>query len=226
MITTGINIEELRTLLKIEGVNVDFTDSELEVLVKSKIRELEGLIGIDINPVDRTSVKSDFTGSVYELDFYPVKQVAYLYLDNELVNPCDYHVNYDNGLVYLHDNLLKPDNHLHLYDYNRHYHHRIKPFKRSIRVNYTTGVSERDFQYLIIPLIKDMVGYTISYGKTNTRLNGMAGFVNSLHEGDTSMNFGSNNGSSNNNYGYSIGVNNRIDELSKKYKYSARIKWI
>ena len=73
-----------------------------------------------------------------------------------------------------------------------------------------------------------MIGYNITMSNVNNRLNGMGGMVTSMHEGDVSLSFGSMNGNSSggNNYGYSPGINTRIDELIKKYKYSARVKWL
>ena len=226
MVLQGINIDEFRTLLKFDGIKVEYTNEELEILIKSKIRELEGLTGADIYPNDYTSTSKNIKGNVYTLEHYPITQIAYLYLDDKLIPHEHYNVNYDSGVIYI-DKKLLPDHKPHHHYYYRQ-SHRLNnkprhPHDVNIRVMYSTGISDKDFEYLILPLIKDMVGYSISYGTVNTRLNGMAGFVNSMREGDLSLNFGSNNGAGNNNYGYSTGVNNRIDDLVRKYKYNARV---
>lgn len=205
MSNRGIKVEKIRTLLKFDGITTDLTDDELEVLVESKLYELEGLVNADLYPHDRTQVTRNYYGDVYELDFYPLLQVAYVYYDDELLHKHHYNVNYDLGVIYFDDK-----------------------YDGVIRVQYTTGIKERDFEYLVLPLIKDMVGYTVTTSKVNARLNGLAGVVNSMHEGDVSLSFGSLNGNSSggNNYGYSPSVNTRIDELIKKYKCSARVKWL
>lgn len=223
MLIHNIKADEIRTLLKFDGITFDESDEDLEILIKSKLQELEGLIGIDIFPKDRTSMNNDFIGRVYELDFYPVSEIHRIFIDDKLLHPNNYKVNYDTGIIYFNKSIGGEKRFYyprrHGYGYGRLHGHRI-------RVEYTTGLDINDVQYIITPLIKDMIGYTISYGKVNNRLNGLGGFVNSMHEGDLSLNFGSNNGAGNSNYGYNIGINNKIDELARKYRYSARVKWI
>ena len=45
-----IDINKLKILLKFDGVEFDFSDDELEILVKAKLTELESLIGVKIRP--------------------------------------------------------------------------------------------------------------------------------------------------------------------------------
>lgn len=201
----NIDIGKLRTLLNLEGISFQGTDDELKILAEFKLSELEGLIGCDIFPHDRTQIMKDFYGSVYELDFYPVLNIAYLYVNDRLCPPEFFNVNYDLGIIYF-DRYCMDDN---------------------IRVQYTTGLNDNIYEHEIIPLLKDMLGYTISYSNANQRLNGLAGFVNNIHEGDMSMSFGNGSGGSGSgNYGYNPGINNKIEELRKKYKFSPRVKLI
>ena len=220
----NIDINELRLLLKFKGIILDeYNDDELKILIQSKIRELEGFIGADIHPHDRVEVRQNFTNSSFPLSYYPLLNIHRVYLNDHIVCRDDYNVNYKTGMVYFNKNVLARPVHYYPRRFGKGYN---KTQGDVLKIEYTTGVDEEFFINQILPLITDMVAYTISYGKANNRLGGLAGFVNSLHEGDLSMNFGSNNGGNNSNYGYGIGVNNRIDELSRLFKYNSRVSII
>lgn len=195
-----IPASKVRTLLKFEGITVDFTDEELEVLIDSKIDELEGLIGADIRPHDRQKSLGRFKGKLIELNFYPILQIADVFVNGHCLMDCDYHVNYDLGIIY--------------------FHHFIRGH---VTVNYTTGLSNRDFTYIVVPLIKDMVSYTLTYNEGLKWDKGITGEgrISSLKEGDVSIGFGYDSS-------LSLGarINNRIDELKNKYSYSAKVRWI
>ena len=200
-----IDIGELRTLLKFEGVVLDdFTDDELELLVKSKIRELEGLIGFNITPTDRTQVTKGFRGTVYDLNFYPVINLYKVYVDDIPLPIDEFNFNSRLGVIYFEKPL----------------------YKSNLRILYTTGVNDKDYYNLIVPLLKDMVAYTVGYGKANQTLNGLGGFVNSMHEGDTSLSLGSKSSSGGvGDYGYNSGINTKIDDLRKRYMFTGRVKY-
>lgn len=205
MESRDIDISKLRTLLKFEGINIESDDDELRVLVESKLLELEGLIGANIFPHDRTQITKSFYGSVYELDFYPLIDIEYVYVNDKICPPKFFNVNYDLGIIYF-DRFCQDDN---------------------IRIKYTTGINDIDFEFKVLPLLREMIGYTISYGNANRTLNGLGGFVNNLHEGDLSMSFGNmNGGGGTKDYGYNSGINSKIDELKNKYQFSSRVKLI
>lgn len=220
----NINIDELRLLLKFEGISLDeYDNEELEILIESKIRELEGFVGADIRPHDRVEVRQNFTNTLFTLSYYPLLSIHKVYLNDHPVCRDDYNVNYQTGVVYFNKEVLSKPVHYYPRRFGKGYN---KTQGDILKIEYTSGLDEQFFTKYILPLVRDMVAYTISYGKANNRLGGLAGFVNSLHEGDVSMNFGSNNGGNNSNYGYSIGVNNRIDELSRLFKYNSRVSII
>ena len=196
-----IDLNKLKILLKFDGIDVDFSDEELEILVKSKLVELESLIGVKIFPSDKTKVMRKFKGRLLELNYYPVLSVVDVFVNDKCLPDCEYNVNYNLGIIYF-----------------RKYHF------GSIRVNYTIGFDDVDFEYLILPLLKDMVGYSIRYGKVNEMYGGINGIASSLKEGDVSINFSSNNLNGVGVYGYDGGINNRIEDLKKKYGYSARVR--
>lgn len=199
----NVDLDKLKILLKFDGVEFDSTDEELEILVKSKLVELESLIGVKINPSDKTKVMRKFKGKLLELNYYPIVNVADVFVNDYYLHSSEYNVNYDLGIIYFR-----------------------KYTVGSIRVNYTVGFDDVDFEYLILPLLKDMVGYTIRYGKVNMLYGGINGIASSLKEGDVSVNFSSNNLNGAGVYGYDGGINNRIDELKKKYGSSARVRML
>ena len=195
-----ISTEKIRTLLKFDGVTVDFTDEELQVLIDAKIDELEGLIGADIRPHDRQKTMGRFKGKVLELNFYPVVQVVDVIVNGCPLHERSYYVNNELGIIY--------------------FHHRIKGH---VVVYYTTGLSERDFSFIIAPLIKDMVEYTLNYNNGFTFTKGLSGDgrIASLKEGDVTVSF-------NYDSDLTLGgrINNRIEDLKNKYNFSTRIRWI
>ena len=224
-----INLQEIRLLLKLQGITVDFTDEELTLLINSKIRELEGLTGMHITPVDKTYYSRHLNQPVCELADYPILNVYKVFLDNVELKHKEYHVDYDLGIVYLAD---RNEGHHHFFhDYksnnpyqyypHRHHHHL---YDKQIKVLYTTGVSDVDFTNLILPLLIDMVGYTINYAKVMDATGGMNRFLSSMKEGDVSLSFGKSNPSGVGDYGYDGSINSKIDDLRKRYMYSAKAR--
>jgi hypothetical protein len=196
-----MKVDELKTLLKFDGVDTsNFTDEELQLLINTKVKELEGLIGVDINPHDRTKTIGRFKGKMVQLSFYPVLYIARVLLNGRVLDSCEYTYNKKTGIVYFHDKL-----------------------KGFLEVQYTTGLTDMDYDYLILPLIKDMVGYTITYGVNNDRLNGLMPIATSLKEGDVSVGF---KADSNNSFGYTVGIGQRIDDLRNRFMFSSRVRWI
>lgn len=162
-----IDIPKLRTLLKFEGISLeDYTDDELKILVESKTRELEGLLGLDVNPVHRRDHISNFAGEVIRLDFYPVYDFNSILVDDECLCPNQYRVDTRLGLVYLN-----------------------KFTRGNVEIKYISGLPEEFLNTTISPLIKDMVTYSLTYNQW-----GMGGPVSSIKEGDVSVNYDTNNG--------------------------------
>lgn len=198
---TLLNVSTLRTLLKFDGITTDFTDEELELLIEVKTKEIETLTGVDITPHDRAKTLGRFKGKMIQLSHYPVLNIANIFVNGYKLHSHDFNYNKELGVIY--------------------FHHKIRG---SIRIEYTTGLDEFKYAELITPLLKDMVAYTISFGRTNDNFNGLAPYLSSLKEGDVSIGF--NNNSVNGGYGYNIGIANRIDDLRNKFMFSTRIRWI
>ncbi len=162
-----IEVSKLRTLLKFEGISLDdFTDDELTVLIESKVNELTGLLGLDVNPVHRKQHITRFNGEIIRLDFYPVYDFNNITVDNKCLSPEKYRVDYSLGLIYL-DEIITGD----------------------VDVKYISGLDDDFLNNTITPLIKDMVTYTVTYNQW-----GMGGPVSSIKEGDVSVNYDTNNG--------------------------------
>ena len=166
-----VDINKLKILLKLDGVDIsDFSDEELEILVESKIVELESLLGIRIRPFDKSKIMGKFKGKVLELNDYPVLDIADIFVNDKFYPYHKYNVNYDLGIIYF-----------------KHFIH------GNIRVEYTVGLDEIDFDNLVFPLLKDMIGYGIERAKINGIYGGLNKVASSLKEGDVSVNFSSTN---------------------------------
>lgn len=199
-----IDIGELRSLLRFDGVDTDYSDEDLKVLIKSKVNELEGLIKADILPRERTKIEGYFVGDIIELNFYPVISVVNVFVNDEGLHSHEYNVDRDLGIVYF-----------------------SSIVEGSVRIQYLSGMNDRDLTYVIKPLLMDIVRDTIKYGDINRKLGGYGGLASSMHEGDVSISLanwgvdGSKGG-----YGYSGAVNNRIDDLVNKYSRTVRVRWL
>ncbi len=196
-----IDYNKLKILLKFDGIELDFTDEEFEILVNSKLVELESIIGTKIRRSYESKIVSKFKGKLLELNDYPIVDVADVYINDRCINRREYNLNRNLGIVYF-----------------------AKYVIGVVKVEYIIGFDDDEFEYFVLPLLKDMVGYAIRYGKVNSMYGGINGIASSLKEGDVSINFSSNNLSGVGVYGYDGGINNRIDDLKKKYAYSARVR--
>ena len=185
------NIDEFRTLLKFEGISLDdYTDEELNILINSKITELKGLLGLDIIPVHRRQFNHNFNGDTLRLDFYPVYDIAEVTLNNCPVRGHDFNVNPDLGIIYFND---------------------IK--RGDIEIKYLSGLPDDVLNNSIIPLVREMVIYALTYNKA-----GVGDAVSSIKEGDVSINYDTNNGRGSR-------INSRIADLKSRYG-SARVRWL
>lgn len=198
----NVDIDKLRTLLKFDGVVGEFTDEDLLILVETKMNELEGFTGINFHTNDKIKIAHNFKGKILELNQYPVLKIIDIFINDCPIKKREYNINYDLGIIY------------------------FKNFINGVvRVHYTVGFENKDFEYLIFPLLKDMIAYTISFGNSNRGLGGWGYLASSLKEGDVSINFSSGS-TGEGQYGYTGSINNKIDELKKKYSCNARVRLI
>ena len=161
-----LDINELRTLLKFEGIDLsDYSDDELEILADSKLKELTGLLGIDVTPVHRKQYVSHFKGKKLRLDFYPVLTVVEIEYSLKDLNPCEYHIDYDLGVITFKE-----------------------PLRGDIEIKYLSGLSDDVLDALIVPLLREMIAYTFTYNQY-----GFGDGVSAIREGDVSINYDTSN---------------------------------
>lgn len=157
-----VPLDELKMLLKIKDVEYDDGDDYLGALLKYKIGELAGLIGVDLLPVDREYFIHKFKSNKIFLNFYPVYSIDEITIGKKDLDDEYYNLNKMIGVIYL-----------------------DKIYTGSVNVNYTTRLSDKELVYTIKPLLMDMVMYAIlNKGKGINE-----GVMSSIHEGDVSVSY-------------------------------------
>lgn len=184
-------LDELKKLLELKDIDFDGDDETLMLLLKFKIDELAGLLGVDLLPVEREYVIQRFKSNKIFLNFYPVSSVSEITLNSNILDEDEFVVNKKIGVIYLN-----------------------KIMKGMLCVDYTTKISDKEFENAIKPLVLDMVVYDL-INKGN-RIN--EGVMSSIHEGDVSISYDT---------GSSLGnrIYTRIGDLKLKYSmYTAKAK--
>ena len=121
-----ISTEELTTFLKLRDIDYDLSDDNLEYLINYKISELSGLLGVDLEPVEREYLIPKFKGDKIFLNFYPVYFIEEISINsNELE---DFVLNKDIGVIYL-----------------------DKKYIGFLEVNYTTRLPDKEIKSEIKP---------------------------------------------------------------------------
>lgn len=155
-----VPVSDLITLLKLKGIEYDLDDDGLNNLIGFKVKELMGLLGVDLVPVQREYMIQKFKSNKIFLNFYPVLSIENITIGKDEVE--DYIVNKNIGVVYLEDIC---DGMLH--------------------VDYTTKLPDKDINVIIKPLLMDMVMYDL-INKGN-KIN--EGSVSTIKEGDVSVSY-------------------------------------
>lgn len=174
-----IDVNALKTILKIQGVSLDLSDEELTFFLDYKIHELEGLIGFPIEETEKTDFFKKVKGETVLLSFYPVIEVLEVKVDG--VAFTDYTVNGNTGVL-----IFKPG----------------VVVDGPVEVSYTVGLPSTVIKSIVIPLITDMIIYTIT--------NASDGDVSSIKEGDVSITYDNNTTLGNR-------INNRVNNLINRY---------
>lgn len=184
-------LDELKQLLEIKEIDFDGDDNALLSILKYKVDELAGLLGVDLLPVEREYVIPRFKSNKIFLNFYPVSSVSEITIDSKIIGEDSFVVNKNIGVIYL-----------------------DKIMNGMLGVDYTTKISDKEFETAIKPLLLDMVVYDL-INKGN-KIN--EGVMSSIHEGDVSISYDT---------GSSLGnrIYNRINDLKLKYSmYTAKAK--
>lgn len=181
-----IDTNTLKAILKIHGVSLDWSDDELTVFLDYKIHELEALLGFPIEETEKTDLFKNSKGETILLNFYPVVEVLEVKLDGNILE--DYTVNSNTGVIY-----FKPTVNL----------------NGLVEVSYVVGLPYSVIKSIVIPLLTDMIIYTVT--------NAVDGDVSSIKEGDVSISYDNSTTLGNR-------INNRIDNL--RNRYSARLRML
>ena len=153
-----MTINKVNARLTNEGVS-EISEEEYEELIQHKISELESIIGVDLTPRFRKQYTHNFNGEVYQLNFYPVKSISSLKINDTVY--VDYFLNEDSGLIYL-DTVVSG----------------------KVLVEYVSCIPLYEFEHYFAPLLDDMVIYEI----TNVG-NIWDGVASSIREGDVSIGY-------------------------------------
>lgn len=157
---TLIDISSLRQQLSLEGINQEFTDDELELLLTNIINELIGYTNAPIKPVTHKRIIRDFKSDMLELDYYPVTQISSLTIGSKTLSNDEYVLDETLGILYLHSNLCG-----------------------LLSCQYVCKVSDDVIDNVINPLVFDMIKYRLT---TNFSSNGV---MSSVKEGDVQVNY-------------------------------------
>ena len=162
-----ITPEELKNILKLQGIpESDLEDlTQLQSLIDLKVNEITALTGIPVNPVNKKQIIKQFTGDIFESDWYPILNVTSFKIDGaELTENENYVLDETTGIFYL--------NNFHT---------------GMLIIEYTNGLLEEDITSKINPLISDMILYGF------TSLDNNAGEISSIHEADQSISYDTSN---------------------------------
>lgn len=157
------NIIELKNYLKMNNITLDLTDEELINLCEVKLNQLEGLIGININPKVNTIYINNFSSDVIFLDYYPVLSIQKLIINDKNLNLDDYMLIPKEGIIYF--------NHI---------------FNGKIELEYLVGFTQQEFNSTIKALLYDIILYTFQ------KADNQFGEISSITEGNVSISYNSN----------------------------------
>lgn len=158
-----ISTDELKTILTLKGIkDIGYTPEELEILIEYKTRELQGLIGVNVEETQETQTVRYFNDDRMRLRQYPVQSIESITFKNEELECKHYFLDEKLGIVYF-----------------------DKKYCGLISVNYISCISEEEINNTISPLLVDMILYDI-LNKGNNPNNGI---ISSVKEGDVSVNY-------------------------------------
>ena len=181
-----IDLDELRLLLRLNEIDDSkYTDKDLEHLIDYYTKVFNSLICFNYH-IKRYDDFYPADGSFDSLllNHYPVTKLITLKIDNKDCANFIREFNKKSGIIY----------------FNKH-------FIGDVKVTYRSGWSQEDIDTYIIPLIIDLIIYSIKYGGD--------GVVSSVTEGDVSVSFDMNSSS--------IDINQRIKDLNRRFCPKARM---
>ena len=100
-----IDINNLKVILKANGVSLDLSDDELLVFVDYKVHELEGLLGFNVEETERNESHFVRKGNNLLLNFYPIVEVSEVKVNNKVLDEDSYIVDSNIGVIYFNSNI-------------------------------------------------------------------------------------------------------------------------
>lgn len=157
------NITKLKSYLKINNFQSDYSDEELNDMCNLKLNELENMIGLYINPVIKEEYIPTFCSNIVYLDFYPVLEIKQVMGDGNLFNAEDYILQKLEGLIFLKHNFIG-----------------------ELKIIYTVGFTQEQFNSKVQSLLYDIILYTLRNAENQY------GEISSITEGNVSISYNSN----------------------------------
>lgn len=153
-------LSELKAFLELENIPYDLSDAKLKLLLKNKISEFSSYTNLEICPVSHKDIVRGYSGSVYEVDFYPVTEVVSLQVGSTTLTSDDIVIDNERGILYF-----------------------DTPLSGMLVIEYTSCVTDMVFIKKVKPLLFDMVKYVF------TSKSSVNGNVSSVKEGDVQVNY-------------------------------------
>ena len=154
-------VDEFKSLCNLEKISLnDLSDNDIKLLLQTKISELSAYTGLELCPSNHKEIKRDFSNDVYEVDFYPVKEISNFTIGSKTLTSDDYVLDAERGILYLHSNM-----------------------SGMLVIEYVSCLPDSVILSKIKPLLFDMGKYMVT---TNFSTNGT---ISSVKEGDVQVNY-------------------------------------
>lgn len=147
-------------------------------------KDLESQLGLTFKDVEHTQIE-EFDYDHIILDFYPILEITSVNIGSETLEPTDYILDEELGIIYL-----------------KH------PYRGLLNLKYVSGFSKLEYDTVISPLLDLMLKYHLDTGWDKD--------ATTIKEGDVSISYDSS-------IGTGALINNRINELRKRYSTTARL---
>lgn len=160
---TLITVEDLKKQLELTQVDIStYSDEDLELLLTNTINEIIGYTNLPINPISHKQIVRNFNSTLFELDYYPIKEISSLRIGSKILSDDDYILDDTLGILYFNT-------------------------KGSglLVVEYVSQLSNEFLSVNVTPLIVDIIRYRLSNDFS------VDGVRTSIKEGDVSVNFDS-----------------------------------
>ena len=97
----SIDVTIVKNYLKLQGINIELTDDDLESLIDFEINQIEAETGRELKITSHIDTEFHFNTSrmEYNLKHYPVTEILEVSVDNQIISSESYVVNKDVGII-------------------------------------------------------------------------------------------------------------------------------